>query len=254
MPSSRRPESPKHASRDSVTCLLLLRSAKNGQQPGISPPAGAGPGGDRRGRHDPVAGEGNHAPSTGATRRRAWPRSSPAGWVRRGCPPARWPRPPPRRAGASSLVPLAATPEEPERRPEARPRHAPPLVRPVLLQEPRDVGSLGRVRSDLERPGQLRPRLLRDAEPEVELAQRAARREGAGCERERRLQVLEGLLHAPGAGVGDREHGARRDVARVQHERLLEEIDRLPEMAALERALRALERGPTKKSMKALKT
>src|SRR5207248_9711993 len=115
-------------------------------------------------------------------------------WARRGCPPARSPRPPPRPAGASSLVPLAATPEEPERRPEARPRHAPPLSRPVLLPEARDVGSLGRVRSDLERPGQVRLRLLRDAEPEVELTQRAARCEGAGRERERRLQVLEGPL------------------------------------------------------------
>src|SRR6266550_1738999 len=98
----------------------------------------------------------------------------------------------------------ARAPEEPERRPEARPRHTPALARPVLLQEPGDVGSLGHVRSDLERPGQVRPRLLRDAEPEVELAQRAARREGAGCERERRLQVLEGLLDAPGASAGDR--------------------------------------------------
>src|SRR5207249_10047874 len=138
--------------------------------------------------------------------------------------PARWPRPPTRRAGASSLTPPARAPEGPGRRPEARPRHAPPLARPVLLQEARDVGSLGRVRSDLERPGQLRPRLLRDAEPEVELTQRAARREGAGRERERRLQVLEGLLDAPGAGIDDREHGACPDVARVQHERLLEQL------------------------------
>src|SRR5207244_2959569 len=196
-------------------------------EPPLPPARPAGPPADGKaenrrhpGRAARTVLSGLQPPSTGATRRRAWPRSSPAGWARRGRPPARWPRPPPRPTGASSLTPSARAPEEPERRPEARPRHAPPLSRPVLLQEPRDVGSLGRVRSDLERPGQVRPRLLRDAEPEVELTQRAARCEGAGRERERRLQVLEGLLHAPGAGVGDREHGARPDVARVQHERL----------------------------------
>src|SRR5439155_951022 len=88
------------------------------------------PGGDRPGadgkaehrRHPRRAARtvlsGLQRPSTGATRRRAWPRSSPAGWARRGCPPARWPRPPPRPAGASSLTPPARAPEEPERRPE----------------------------------------------------------------------------------------------------------------------------------------
>ena len=83
----------------------------------------------------------------------------------------------------------------------------------------------------------MRPCLGWDAEPEVELAERAAWSERVGVADERRLEMLEGLFHGTGARIREPEHGAGWNVIRIECEGVLEEVDGLAHVPALECAL-----------------
>src|SRR5262249_11428580 len=127
--------------------------------------------------------------------------------------------------------------EEPERDLEVRPRHPPPLTGSILLEKALYVGPFAGARRDLEGLRQVQACLLRHAEPEVELSEHAAWPEGVGGAPERRLEVIERVVDPSSTSVGDRQHGASLDVIRVEQEGPLEELDRLRETTALERAL-----------------
>src|SRR5262245_56479031 len=147
--------------------------------------------------------------------------------------PASWPGLPP-------PVPV----EQPERLTSALPGAAPAFPGLLLAQQPTHVTPLGRCGGAGERRVQMPAGLIRDAEPEVELTQRALRPEAIRLEVDRPLELLEGELHLTRAHVGDRQHDARAHVAPVERYRLLEETDALPHPPTLELALGPGERGP----------